>query len=92
VGEVSVGKHVTQIELDDQPGYFQMTRTGRVHLVKRVTRFVWRNGETHLSIDFWCANIASDRQGELLTVLPPDALACAGCQRIRYRRLPRVGI
>src|SRR4051812_46813637 len=80
VAAMNDGRHVTQVEIDDPPGYFRMRRTGRVHLVRRVTRFVWRNGETHLSIDFWCANIASDRQGELLPVPPVAAPACAGCQ------------
>ena len=85
-----VSKHVTMVEMDDPPGYFRMARTGRVHLVRRVTRVTWRSGETHRSVEFWCANLSGDERGELLTVMPPDALACVGCRQTRYRGLPHV--
>ena len=63
---VSAGRHVTQVEMADPPGYFRLARSGRVHLVKRVTRATWRDGETHLTAEFWCRYTANDRQGELL--------------------------
>ena len=66
-----------------------MARTGRVHLVKGVIQVTRRDGGTHLMVRFWCFNMARDEPGELLRVMPPDALACTGCQRIRYRGLPR---
>jgi hypothetical protein len=86
-GGAEVSRHVTQVEMDDPPGYFQVTRTGRVHLIRRATRFVWWSGETHLSIGFWCGNMARDQRGELLTALPPEAPMCLGCQRTQGRRL-----
>lgn len=33
-------------------------------------------------------DMATDRAGELLTVMPPDAIECAGCERIRTGRDP----
>ena len=90
VATVTAGRHVTQVEMDDPPGYFRMSRTGRVHLVRRVTRVTWRSGETHRTVEFWCGNLSGDERGELLPVIPPDALECAGCNRTRYRGLPRV--
>jgi len=82
-------KRITLVEMDDPPGYFRMARTGRVHLVRGVTRVTRPEGETHLMIKFWCANMANEWQGELLAVRPPDAVECAGCYRIRDRGLPR---
>ena len=83
------GRYVTQVEMDDPPGYFRVRRTGRVHLVRRVTRFIWRSGEAHRTVEFWCANMSSDQRGELLPTMPPDALTCVGCDRVRYGKLPR---
>ena len=71
------------VEVEDPPSYFRMARTGRVHLVKGATQVTRRDGETHLMVKFWCRNMATDRAGELLTVMPPDAIECAGCERIR---------
>jgi hypothetical protein len=90
VALVNGGRHVTQVEMDDPPGHFRITRTGRVHLVRRVTRVTWRSGETYRTVEFWCGNMASDERGELLMVMPPDGLACIGCQQTRYRGVPRV--
>jgi hypothetical protein len=87
---VSTGRRVIQVEMDDPPGYFRVSRTGRVHLVRRVTRVTWRSGEAHRTIGFWCGNLSGDERGELLTVMPPDALACERCQQIRRRGPPRV--
>ena len=83
-----MSQQTTLVEMDDPPGYFRMARTGRVHLVKGVTRVTRRDGETHLMVKFWCWNMASDERGELLTVMPPDAIECAGCERIRYPARP----
>ena len=80
-----MSQQTTLVEMDDPPGYFRMARTGRVHLVKGVTRVTRRDGETHLMVRFWCGNMATDRAGELLTIVPPDAIECAGCERIRPR-------
>ena len=87
---MSDDRHVTLVEMDDPPGYFRVNRTGRVHLVRRVTWVTWRSGETHRTVEFWCGNLSSDERGELLTVMPPDALECAGCQRTQHRGLPPV--
>jgi len=87
-----VSRHVTQVELDDPPGYFRMRRTGRVHLVRRLSRVTWRSGETHQTVEFWCGNISGDQRGDLLTTMPPDAPACATCQGKQDRKSPRVGI
>ena len=76
--------------MEDPPEYFRMTRTGRVHLVRRVTRVTWRGGDTHRTVEYWCGNLSSDERGELLTTMPPDALACVGCQQTRYRGVARV--
>ena len=80
-----VSQQTTLVEMDDPPGYFRIARTGRVHLVKSVTRVTRRDGGTHLMVRFWCFNMARDERGELLQVRPPDALECAGCERIRPR-------
>jgi len=85
---VNDGRRVSLVEMDDPPGYFRIARTGRVHLVKSVTRVTRPDGETHLMARFWCGNMAPDRAGELLTVMPPVAIECAGCERIRYRARP----
>jgi hypothetical protein len=74
--------------MDDPPGYFRISWTGRVHLVRSVIRVTRPDGATHLAVRFWCANMAADRGGELLTVMPPGAIGCAGCERIRYRARP----
>jgi hypothetical protein len=74
--------------MDDPPGYFRISQTGRVHLVRSVTRVTRPGGATHLAVRFWCANMAADRAGDLLTAMPPDALGFAGCERIRYRARP----
>src|SRR3712207_8358672 len=50
-------------EMDDPPEYFRVARTGRVHLVRRVTRYFWQGTETHLMTEFWCTNMSSDRAG-----------------------------
>jgi hypothetical protein len=89
VAPVSDGRYVTQVEMDDPPGYFRMAKTGRVHLVRRVTRVTWPDGRGHLMVKFWCSNQVNDRHGELLAAMPPDALVCAGCEQVRYRGLPR---
>ena len=81
-------KRITMVEMDDPPGYFRISRTGRVHLVRSVTRVTRTDGATQLAVRFWCANMATDRAGELLTVMPPAAIGCAGCERIRPRGLP----
>ena len=83
-----MSRQTTLVEMDDPPGYFRMARTGRVHLVRSVTRVTRPDGETHLMVSFWCMNMATDRTGELLAAMPPGAIECAGCERIRYPARP----
>jgi hypothetical protein len=45
-----VSQQTTLVEMDDPPGYFRIARTGRVHLVKTVTRVSRSDGATHLMV------------------------------------------
>lgn len=85
VALVNDGRHVGLVEVDDAPGYFRIARTGRMQLVRSLTRVTRPDGAMHLAVRFWCANMATDRAGELPAVMPPHAIECAGCEQIRYR-------